>query len=107
MEPLLSPIEAASRLGITPRALLSATRAGRIGCVRLSRKLIRFRESELTAYVERSAAPARPARNSPPVIAPPLTENAIDRPTPCGVTSKVIDDSTQSLKALRAELRRL
>ena len=49
---LLKPLEAAKALAISHRTLWELTRSGKIPHVRLSRKIIRYRLSDLEMHVE-------------------------------------------------------
>lgn len=52
-EPMIDAREIARLLGMTPKAVLVLAQQGRIPCVRISRKTIRFRESEVLKAVGR------------------------------------------------------
>jgi excisionase family DNA binding protein len=66
---LLSAEEAATRLIISKKTLLKWAREGTIGSVRLSAKMIRFSEEQLTEFIRRMTHEIRPekTRRSPAV----------------------------------------
>lgn len=65
---LHTPKEAEERLPYCARTLVRFAREGKIGCVRLSPRKIRFRDEDIEAFIADnvkvpSTAEAKPARN--------------------------------------------
>ncbi len=58
-EPLLTAREVADLLGLSIASVLRRWRAGEIPGFRLSSNVLRFRESEINAYLEAHRGPAR------------------------------------------------
>jgi excisionase family DNA binding protein len=59
MERLRDLKEAAGRVGVSPFTLRRWARLGRVGVVRLSKRAIRFRDSDLEELVQAHLSPAR------------------------------------------------
>lgn len=54
---LFTAVEASEQLPYKPRTLIDLARAGRIGCVRLSERKIRFRQEDIDEFIKASAKP--------------------------------------------------
>ncbi len=61
MERLLDLKESAELTGVSPFTLRRWARLGRVGVVRLSKRAIRFRQSDLDALVRTHLQPAKEA----------------------------------------------
>lgn len=64
---LLSAEEAAVRLNVSKRTLLKWARKGKIGCIRLCAKMIRFSEDQLAEFIRRMTHEMQPEIATPPV----------------------------------------
>jgi excisionase family DNA binding protein len=66
-EHLLTTREVADRFGVNPETILRWTRSGRLPAIRLSVGAIRFRESEIEAWLDEhaTAAPGRGSASHP------------------------------------------
>lgn len=63
MGPLLTPAEVGRLLKITTRAVRSLARRGVLHPVRLTRKIVRFREDELRTLIVKSGSVERPNKS--------------------------------------------
>lgn len=67
---LLSAEEAAMRLRVSRRTLLKWARKGKIGCIRLSAKMIRFSEDQIAEFILRMTHEMEPVNTTSPVVRP-------------------------------------